>query len=105
MRLINYIINDIAPIDESKNMGDVQTIFSQTTYSHAPISKADTFVGCLPENDVHCYDAHEPIANCTHNYTHFFVRMDTTWLDALQAFAQHSCNVMPVLDDQNQYVG
>jgi hypothetical protein len=33
------------------------------------------------------------------------VRDTSNWLDALEAFAQNSCNIMPVLNAQNQYLG
>jgi len=35
----------------------------------------------------------------------FHVKKDTHWLDVLEAFAQHDCNVMPVLDEDNIYLG
>ena len=35
----------------------------------------------------------------------FFVRDSSTWLDVLEAFAQNNCNIMPVLDAENKYVG
>ncbi len=35
----------------------------------------------------------------------FFVRAQTNWIDVLEAFAQNSTNVMPILNDQNNYIG
>lgn len=105
MTLTNFIINDIRPIEESENVGQVQAIFSQTTYSHIPISRNGVYVGSLPENDSHCYDAEQKISECAHNYEQFFVRIETNWLDVLETFAQNGCNLMPVLDENNIYVG
>lgn len=105
MIITDYIINDITPIEETKTMGDVQAIFSQTTYSHIAIARDGIYIGSLSENDVHCYDAAEPISNCTHNYERFFVRLSTTWLDVLEAFAQNGANMMPILDEKNYYIG
>ena len=35
----------------------------------------------------------------------FFVRKDTNWLDILESFAKNNSNIMPVLDDNNNYLG
>ncbi len=105
MTLTDFIINDITPVSEKELIGNVQLIFSQTTYSHVPISRDNVYVGSLPENDTHCYDSKATISDYNHGYEHFFVRYETNWLDVLEAFAQHGCNLMPVLDQKNTYLG
>jgi hypothetical protein len=105
MTLTEFIINDITPVSESQNIGDVQSIFSQTTYSHVPIQRDGVYVGSLPENDTHCLGADTAISDFSHAYMHFFVRYETNWLDVLEAFAQNGCNLMPGLDDNNTYLG
>ena len=105
MRITDFIINDIKPIEEAKNIGEVQTIFSQTTYSHMPIAKDGVYVGSLAENDAHCYDADCPIIDYKHAFEQFFVRFETNWLDVLEAFAQNSTNIMPVLSESGAYLG
>ena len=105
MMLTDFIINDISPVSEDKQIGEVQAIFSQTTYSHIPVSKEGVYVGCLSENDTHCYGAESLISEFTHGYEQFFVRVDTNWLDVLEAFAQNGSNLMPVLDEKNIYLG
>lgn len=105
MSITDFIINDIKPVSEKEPVGDVQTIFSQTTLSHVPIHRDSIYVGCLAENDTHCYDATCVISDYAHAYEHFFVRHETNWLDILETFAHNSANIMPVLDDNNSYMG
>jgi len=105
MTLTDFIINDIPPVSETEAIGEIQTIFSQTTYSHIPIAQEDVYIGSLAENDTHCYDADSPIKNYSNAYQRFFVRFETNWLDVLEAFALHGCNLMPVLDEQGTYLG
>ena len=105
MTLTDFIINDIKPVSEKENIGEVQSIFTQTTYSHVPIERDGVYVGSLPENDTHCLDADTPISDYNHGYEQFFVRFDTNWLDVLEAFAQNGCNLMPVLGENNTYLG
>ncbi|WP_299762875.1 CBS domain-containing protein [uncultured Dokdonia sp.] len=105
MSITDFIINDIKPVAETASIGEVQTIFSQTTHSHVPIHRGSVYVGCLAENDTHCYDSNCKISDYTHAYEHFFVRYETNWLDILETFAQNSANIMPVLDENNSYIG
>jgi|TARA_R110002051_G_scaffold10175_4_gene38748 hypothetical protein len=105
MTITEIIINDIRPIQLTKKIGEVQAIFSQTTYSHVPIAEGDNYLGSLSENDAHCYDADWLISDQRHAFEPFFVRYETNWLDVLEAFAQHSTNIMPVLTEKNEYVG
>ena len=98
MIITDFIINDIKPVLSTQEMGDVQTIFTQTTYSHVPVSNENTYLGCLDENDVHCYDSSCIVSDYLHALHSFFVRYETNWLDILEMFAQHRTNIMPVLD-------
>lgn len=105
MQLQNYIINDIKPLNINDTIGDVQMIFNQLTYSHIPVEDNGVYLGCISETDAHCFDAKKSIKDCNYSIEGFFVRDFTNWLDVLEAFAQNSCNVMPILDKNNNYLG
>jgi len=105
MIITEFIINDIKPILISKEMGEVQSIFTQTTYSHVPVINTQGYIGCLDENEVRCYDASCTLEDYRHALQVFFVRYDTNWLDILEMFAQHRTNIMPVLDGEGKYLG
>lgn len=105
MIITDFIINDIQPVQTHQEMGEVQSIFTQTTYSHVPVANANGYAGCLDENDVHCYDASCIVEEYTHVLQVFFVRYETNWLDILEMFAQNRTNIMPVLDNTGKYLG
>tara|TARA_R110002073_G_scaffold56835_1_gene144311 strand:+ start:24235 stop:24891 length:657 start_codon:yes stop_codon:yes gene_type:complete len=105
MPLSEYIINDIKPLKVTSNIGDAQQLFNQLTYSHIPIKKDDIYIGCLSETDAHCFDSDKTITDYLYTLEGFFVRRSTLWLDVLEAFAQKDTNIMPVLGDNNQYLG
>jgi len=100
-----YIINDITPYDISTKLGEVQKAFNQLTYSHIPVSKDGTFVGCISETDAHCFEADKALSEYSYALERFFVGAETNWLDILEAFAIHGSNIMPVLDKGYQYQG
>ncbi|WP_055443729.1 CBS domain-containing protein [Lacinutrix himadriensis] len=106
MNLSNYIINDIKPLTLTDSVRDLQVLFNQLTYSHIPIeSKEGVYLGCISETDVHCFETTKLVSEITYSVEGFFVREDTNWLDTLEAFAQNSTNIMPVLSKSNTYLG
>ncbi len=105
MPLSEYIINDIKPLKVTSNIGDVQQLFNQLTYSHIPIQKDNVYIGCISETDAHCFDSDKSITEYLYTLEGFFVRSSTLWLDVLEAFAQKDTNIMPVLGDKNEYLG
>jgi len=105
MPLSEYIINDIKPLQTTDLIKGVQQLFNQLTYSHIPIMRDNVYVGCLSENDAHCFESDKSITDFLYVIEGFFVRSQTVWLDVLEAFAQNDSNIMPVLDDKNNYIG
>ncbi|WP_228852598.1 CBS domain-containing protein [Aegicerativicinus sediminis] len=105
MHLNQYIINDLKPLNINEKVSDLQLCFHELTYSHVPVENDGHYIGCISETDAYCFDEAETIAECNYSLEGFFVRSTTNWLDVLEAFAQNSCNIMPVLDENNSYLG
>lgn len=105
MPLKEYIINDVRPLNINDKVSDLKMMFNELTYSHIPIENNNVYLGCISETDVHCFDANKVILDCRHALEDFFVRSDTNWLEVIETFAQHACNIMPVLDEDNNYLG
>lgn len=105
MNIDQYIINDVKPLDIHSKMSKAQDIFSQLTYSHLPIVQEGIYLGCLSENDAHCFEPDQSLEEVKYSFAVFHVKEDTHWLDILEAFAQHQCNIMPVLSQNNDYLG
>ena len=105
MPLHEYIINDIKPLDLNAQVSEFKLLFNELTYSHIPVKNQGEFIGCVSETDVHCFDGNKPISDYSHTIEVFFVRPETNWLDILEAFAQNTANIMPVLDKHNNYLG
>ncbi len=105
MQLQEFVINDIKPLSITDNISDLQMLFNQLTYSHIPIQKDGVYLGCISETDAHCFDGANSINDCNYTIEGFYVRPTTNWLDVLEAFAEHDSNIMPVLDENNSYLG
>jgi len=104
MDLSELIINDIKPVEVNQKISLIQQMFNNLTYSHIPICLGEKFLGCISENDTHCFDSEIAIKDCQYAVELFSVSNSTNWLDVLEAFAQNSTNVMPVMQD-GEYIG
>lgn len=105
MNLDQYILNDIKPLDGNTSIRELQLVFNQLTYTHVPVKHEGVYVGCFSETDAHCFETDKEINDYKYALEGFYVRQKTNWLDVLEAFAQNSCNIMPVLNDKNVYLG
>ncbi|MFI0428554.1 acetoin utilization protein acuB [Mariniflexile sp. HMF6888] len=106
MKLSEFIINDIKPLNSNSKISDLQHLFNQLTYSHIPIQDDNKiYLGSFSENDAHCFESDKTVNDYKYAIENFFVRDSTLWLDVLEAFAVNSTNIMPVLNHQNMYLG
>src|SRR5690554_3167167 len=105
MDIENYIINDVKPIDISSKVKEVQMVFNQLTYTHIPVEKEGDYIGCVSENDAYCFENTKTLNDYQYALEPFHVLQTTNWLDVLEAFAVHNCNIMPVLGEDNSYLG
>lgn len=106
MKLSEFIINDIKPLENSSKISDLQELFNQLTFSHIPVKDNNgNYLGCFSETDAHCFDSDKPTSEYLYALEDFYVRSNTVWLDVLEAFSINSANIMPVLNEQNKYLG
>ena len=105
MPLNQYIINDLNPFEVDATISELQEVFNQLTYSHVPIQKDGIFLGCLSETDIYCFDSNLKINDILYAIEEFFVKSNSTWLNILGEFASNDCNIMPVLNEKNNYLG
>ena len=105
METENYIINDVEPVAFTSRIKEIQSVFNPLTYSHIPVEKDGHYAGCISENDVYCFDSDKALSDFEYALEPFHVLVDTNWLDVLEAFAMHNSNIMPVLGDENRYLG
>lgn len=105
MSLEEHILNDVEILSLSEKIGDIQKLFNQLTYTHLPVGDDSVYVGCISENDVRCFDANKTLDDYRYALEGFYVRENNYWLDSLEAFAQNNSNILPVLDEDNLYIG
>ncbi|WP_282122931.1 CBS domain-containing protein [Algibacter mikhailovii] len=106
MKLSEFIINDIKPVNSTSKIKDLQMLFNQLTFSHVPVEDDNkTYLGSFSETDAHCCESDKQLLDYRYSFEDFFVRDTTILLDIIEAFAINSTNIMPVLNARNEYLG
>ncbi|WP_269221751.1 MULTISPECIES: CBS domain-containing protein [Flavobacterium] len=101
----NYITNDYKAIDANETIGTVQSFFDELTYSHFPVVEESIFIGSIAADDIETFDSDKKVTDYKYVLEHFFARTTMIWLDVLEVFAKNHTNLVPILDENNKYVG
>ena len=105
IKINSYIRYDVEPLASEETVEKVIAGFTSLTYTHLPVVEDSFLLGCISEDDIQAFDRSKKIKEYAYAFHAFFVRKSTNWLDVLEAFAQHNANIMPVIGENNEYVG
>lgn len=103
--ITNYITNDFRPIDSQETIASVQDFFADVNFSHFPVLENDTFIGSIASDDVETFDTDKKAIDYKYTLERFFARKSMLWLDVLEVFAKNHTNTVPVIDENNTYIG
>ena len=103
--ITDYINNDIKAIAIDESIETVQDFFAELSFSHFPVLENGTYIGSIALDDVETFDTDKNISDYRYTLEGFYARTNMIWLDVLEVFARNHTSVVPVLDDNNIYVG
>jgi len=103
--ITEYITNDFKAIDSQDTIEDVKEFFNDLHFSHFPVIEDGIYIGSIAADDIITFENDKKIADYRFTLEGFFVRTNTIWLDVLEIFAKNHTNLVPVLDENNNYVG
>lgn len=103
--ITDYITNDYKALDCQETIADVQDFFMDVPFSHFSILNEGVYIGSIAADDVDTFDSDKKIADYKYALEVFFARNNMIWLDVLEVFAKNHTNVVPVLNEENAYLG
>ena len=103
--ITNYITNDYKAIDSQETIATVQEFFHEFTFSHFPVVEEGIYIGSIGSDDIETFDVFKKVSDYRYSFEGFFARENMIWLDVLEVFAKNHSNLVPVLDQKNQYLG
>lgn len=105
MEITNYITNDFKPIDSQETIAAVKDFLVDFEFSHFPIVEDGIYIGSISSEDVETFEEEKKVSDYKYTLEAFFIRTDAIWLEVLEVFAKNHSNLIPVLDENNKYVG
>jgi Mg/Co/Ni transporter MgtE len=103
--ITDYITNDYKAIDSQETIADVQDFFLDVSFSHFSVLNEGIYIGSIAADDVETFDSDKMVSDYKYALEGFFARKNMIWLDVLEVFAKNHTNVVPVLDEENSYIG
>ncbi|MGK4566947.1 CBS domain-containing protein [Flavobacterium sp. 3HN19-14] len=103
--ITDYINADFRPLDASENIAEVQDFFADNNFSHFPVIEDGIYIGSIAAEDVEAFDSDKTLSHYRYTLEGFFARKNMIWMDVLEVFARNHSDVIPVLDEENKYVG
>lgn len=100
-----YINTQLHPFKIDESILSAQGFFDDKGFSHFPVTENGVYIGCLSAEDAHTLDADKNIGEYKYVLESFFVRGKTNWLEVIEKFAQNETDIMPVLSEENTYLG
>ena len=101
----NYISNDYKTIDSQETIATVQGFFDDLTFPHFPVVEEGIYIGCIASEDIETFDIIKKVSDYRYSLEGFFAREKMIWLDVLEVFAKNHSNLVPILDEKNNYLG
>lgn len=103
--ITDYITNDYKAIDSQESIAEVQDFLHESHFSHFPIIENEIYIGNIVCHDVETFDSQKQVFDYKYSLEGFFARSSMDWLDVLEVFAKNNSNIVPVLNEDNKYVG
>jgi hypothetical protein len=106
MNIITDFINqEHEPFQTNDSLAQVQDFFTNFNFSHFPVMENGIFIGNISANDADTLDFSKNLSDYKYTFEGFFTRKNSVLLDVLDDFAKNESNVIPVLDENNTYLG
>ena len=103
--ITDYITNDYKALDSQETIADVQDFFMDVPFSHFSVLNEGIYIGSIAVDDIDTFDSDKKISDYKYALEGFFARNNMIWLDVLEVFAKNHTNVVPVLNEENAYLG
>lgn len=103
--LSEYINKDLKPFSSNEIVAEIQDFFIDTNCSHFPVLENSIYIGCISAVDAETFDNAKKMSDYRYALEGFYVRSSMNWLDVLEVFARYNSNIVPILDDNNVYLG
>jgi len=106
MNITEYILKDIKSLTFNHSIKKAKKLCEEFPISHIFIVENEQFIGCFSESDIKTIEnTEDKLAHFADLVQFFFADKKTTLLELIKLFADNDTNIIPVLDEQKNYIG
>ncbi|WP_299012613.1 CBS domain-containing protein [uncultured Polaribacter sp.] len=106
MNITDYILNEIKPLSLKIKVNEAKELFHNFPITHFPVIENSKLLGSFAEGDIHTIENKlEELVAHAHLLNSFFADEKATILELLKIFADNDTNIIPVLNEEKEYVG
>lgn len=102
----DYILKEITPLRLKDAVKKAQKVFKNYPITHFPVIEDNKLLGSFAEDDIQTIENKETeLVESSHLLNSFFADEKATVLELLKIFADNDTNIIPVLNEQKEYIG
>lgn len=106
MNIEDFISNDLITFEPTDSVGSSKLKADNQIVSHFPIIQNNKLFGSIAESDLSILEQNEkPISDFQYIYELFYATEEDSLIDLLTLFANHETNILPVLNEEKEYIG
>ncbi|MCB0568677.1 MAG: CBS domain-containing protein [Phaeodactylibacter sp.] len=101
----NLISDTVVPLRTSDTGEDALGMMNDFYIRHLPIVNDKQFLGLISEDDILNHDVEEAVGSYKLSLAHAYAKGSDHIYEVLRLLAQHNLTVIPVVDNENNYLG
>lgn len=106
MNINDYILKEIKALSLNDNVPSAHDLCKDFPITHIPIVENNKLIGCFAEDDIQTIENKEGnLSEYSYLLQQFHTNTKATLLELITLFAENDCNIIPVLDDNQNYIG
>ena len=106
MNINEYILKEIKALKLKNTVKSAQKLFKNYPITHFPVIENGKLLGSFAEDDLQTIENKEDeLVSYTHLLNSFFADEKATVLELLKIFADNDTTVIPVLNENKNYIG
>lgn len=105
MSIHNSLKTNLPVITPENSVCEAVELLKSQHLSHLPIFNMGNMIGLLPREVVLSASDNNKLTDFLYDMDIFFAKKDARWEEVMEIFVKYDSNIVPVLDEENQYLG
>ncbi|MDO5510735.1 MAG: CBS domain-containing protein [Weeksellaceae bacterium] len=105
MLIVDLISQEFKPVKLSYTVERALQILDGFKVTHVPLIEGTTYIGCLSEALLNRLPLDEKLQVAKNQLEFFFITEQSTVFDSINVFYTHNTNMIPVLSNDEHYLG